>query len=152
MIWKCKIQILLGMSILGSVTVVNAVQQGTLILTNSIGVESALRLTTELDDGAIGQIKFKNTGKQLIMPSEDQDQWVPFSPGQRIEINTPVSISPELGGHGSVWGSLVKLYVLNRQTMHANLFFISKVAEYIVAKDAKNGLVLIGQEGMVYAK
>ena len=129
-----------------------AMQQGTLLLTNSSGADSAVRLITELEDCTLGTVVFKVAGKRIVMPSLDSNEWTPFAPGQSLEINTPISISVARGGYGSIWGKVVELYILNRRTNRANKFLLSKIAQYALAKDDQNNLLLIGKEGNIYAQ
>lgn len=129
-----------------------AMQQGTLILTNSSGADSAVRLVTELGDCTLGTLVFKAADKCIVMPSLDSKEWAPFAPGQSLEINTNFSISAQQGGHGSVWGKVVELYILNRRTSRANKFLVSKIAEYALARDDQNNLLLIGKEENIYAQ
>lgn len=129
-----------------------AMQQGTLILTNSSGADSAVRLITELEDCTLGTVVFKAAGKRIVMPSLDSNEWTLFAPGKSLEINTPISLSAHQGGHGSIWGKVVELYILNRRTNRANKFLLSKISEYSLAKDDQNNLLLIGKEGNIYAQ
>lgn len=124
-------------------------QEGTLTLTNLSEVPAALRLETIPDNGTIGQVQWANTGRKIIMPEADPNKWVPFAANQRLEINTPISVAPHLGGTAgkSLWGSVVQLYILNRQNNRANLFLLSKVAEYMVARNAQGRFVLIDNDG-----
>ncbi len=119
-----------------------AMQHGTLVLTNSSGSYSALRIESDLV--GTGEI----VGKKFLMPDSASNNWAPFAPGKPLHIETGIT----LGGKPNAWGSLVKLYILNMKANKTYTFLLSKISEYTLAKDEQNNLLLVGKEGNIYAQ
>jgi hypothetical protein len=62
----------------------DGLQEGTLVLANHSGIPLALRLITQPGNGTIKGVTWVDTGKKVIMPSADPNQWTPLNPNQRL--------------------------------------------------------------------
>lgn len=123
------------------------VQEGTLILNNQAQVLVAYRFSTEIDSGNIKGAEFVATGKKIICPSKDPNQYIPIQENERVVIDSPIRIGENMGGVGSVWGSIIELTLVNMETRKAHLYKLAKAIEYTIVKNAQDNLVLVDQDG-----